>query len=143
MSEEMNRIKKDIECAAADAKKVIAEAAIEAKKVLSDSSNNRGFMDILYKQVSLIMSVLSLGGLIIGAFIFLTRPSNENDTALQLQDQRITAQRQTIDEITKTMQNDTKELKSEVAGLRTEIQANTNQITKLQTIIEERIPIKK
>ena len=93
----------------------------------------------MYRQVSLGLSILAV---FIGAFIYLTAPSKTQDTALQLQDQRITYQQTVIDSITKTQQNDTKEVKSEVEGLRREIQLQTNQLVKLQTILEERLPSK-
>lgn len=128
---------------AALAVKVIANAKEEALRVSNKESNSSGFSNILYKQISLGMSVISLVGIVLGGFIYLTNPTNDNDTALQLQDQRITSQQMTIDDLNLTMQNDTKELKNEVAGLRAEIQVATGEIIKLSTIINERIPVKK
>jgi uncharacterized coiled-coil protein SlyX len=95
---------------------------------------------VLYNEVSL---VFAIGAFILGAYIYVTKPGAQNDVAIQLQEQRITAQRTTIDELTKTQQNEVKEVKNEIAGLRTEMQALTNSVVKLQTIIEERIPPKK
>lgn len=111
-------------------------------QVKIEQPGGKGFSDYLYRQISLGMSIISLIGMVLGGYIYLNNPTRDNDTALQLQDQRITAQRTTIDELTKTAQNDTKELKSEITGLRTEVQAATNQIVKLQTILEERLPAK-
>jgi len=99
-----------------------------------------GISDILYKQVSFWLSVFAI---VFGAFIYISAPSRDNDTALQLQDQRISAQQKTIDGLNLTQQNDTKELKNEVAGLRTEMQLLTNSVVELKTIINERIPSKK
>jgi hypothetical protein len=109
------------------------------KKKSNDENSNK-FSDIIYKQISLYLSIV---GIAIGAFIYLTSPTQKNDTALQLQDQRITSQQKIIDDLNLTQQNDTKELKNEVAGLRTEIQTATIKITELTTIINERIPVKK
>ena len=95
--------------------------------------------NVLYREVSFWLSVI---GIAFGAFLYITGPSRDNDTALQLQDQRISAQQKTIDGLNLTQQNDTKELKNEVAGLRQEIQAETIRITQLTTIINERIPKK-
>jgi hypothetical protein len=134
---------KAIAGAAEQAKVLIATDAAKAVKIEEKRTNGNGFMDILYKQISLGMSILSVFGLVLGIFIYITGPTKDNDTALQLQDQRITAQRTTIDELTKTAQNDTKELKSEIVGLRTEVQTATNKIVELSTIINERIPAKK
>ena len=92
---------------------------------------------VLYNEVSLVVAV---GAFILGAYIYVTEPGAHNDVAIQLQEQRITAQRQTIDKLTETQQNDIKEVKNELVGLRTEVQAITNQVIMLQTIIEERIP---
>ena len=94
---------------------------------------------VLYNEVSL---VVAIGAFILGGYIYVTEPGAHNDVAIQLQEERIAAQRQTIDELTKTQQNDIKEVKNEIAGMRAEVQILTNNITKLQTIIEERIPKK-
>lgn len=130
---------KAIANAAEQAKIVVASDAAKALQVEEKRANGNRFFDILYKQVSFGLTIITI---IIGSFIYLTNPAKDNDTALQLQDQRITAQRETIDELTKTAQNDTEELKSEITGLRIEVQMVTNQIIKLQTIIEERMPKK-
>jgi hypothetical protein len=101
----------------------------------------------LYRQVSLVVGVIALAFTV---YFYLTEPgkhteelSHANDTAIQLMEARIIGQRTTIDELTKIQQNDTKELKNEVAGLRVEMQAGTNQLVKIQTILEERLPQKR
>jgi len=94
----------------------------------------------LYREVSFWLSIL---GLAFGAFIYLTAPSRDNDTALQLQDQRITSQDKTIADLTKVQQNDTQEVKAAVKDLILQIQIQQQEITKLSTIIDERIPKKK
>jgi peptidoglycan hydrolase CwlO-like protein len=99
-------------------------------------------MKVLYNQVAL---VLAICGVAFGIYFKLTEPNahlEANNVAVQLMEQRISAQRVTIDELTKTQQNDMKEIKNEMAGHRQEIQVLTNNIVKLQTIIEERIPKK-
>ena len=95
---------------------------------------------VLYNQVSL---VLAICGVFLGGFIFLTSPSRDNNTALQLQDARIIAQRETIDNLTKIQQNDTQEVKAALKDLILQIQAQQQEITKLTTIINERIPSRK
>lgn len=92
---------------------------------------------LMFNEVSLIVAIC--GG-VLSMFIFLTGLPDDNNVAIQLQQQRITAQEETIATITQTQQNDTKEVKSEIQGLRDEIQALTNCIVKLETIINERIP---
>ena len=135
---------KVIACAASEAKTVVANSAAEASNVIdkrhSVDEKNTSVMGFIYKQFSLGLSVVAV---VIGAFIYLTDPTKDNSTALQLQDQRVTQQQKTIDGLNLTMQNDTKELKNEVAGLRQEMQASTNEIVELKTIIQERIPAKK
>lgn len=92
---------------------------------------------LMFNEVSLIVAIC--GG-VLSMFIFLTGLPDDNNVAIQLQQQRITAQEETIATITQTQQNDTKEVKSEIQGLRDEIQTLTNCIVKLETIINERIP---
>lgn len=96
--------------------------------------------NFLYRQVSF---WLSIGGLVFGAFIYLTAPSRDNDTALQLQAQQIAQQQKTIDSITKTQQNDTQEVKSNLKTLTDKIEQQSITITQLTTIINERIPARK
>ena len=93
----------------------------------------------IFNEISLILAII---GVVIGAFIYLTSPTTENNLALQLQDQRITSQRETIDKLTKIQQNDTQELKQAVRDLVDQIQLQQQDITRLSTIIEERIPKK-
>lgn len=92
---------------------------------------------VLFNEISLVVAVIAV---LIGVFTFITEPDMENDIALQLQDARITSQQKVIDGLTETQQNDIKEVKNEMAGLRTEIQTLTNTITRLDTVIQERIP---
>ena len=132
--------KKDIASAVIDAKNLIASDAARAVKVEEKRTNGNGLMDFVYKQGTL---GVALVGVCFGVYFTFANPTQDNDTAIQLQDQRLTAQRQIIDELTKTAQKDTKELKSEITGLRVEVQTATNQIIKLQTILEERLPLKK
>lgn len=94
----------------------------------------------LYRQVSFWLSIF---GIAFGAFIYLTAPSRDNDTALKLQAQRIETQDVLIAGLTKTQQNDTQEVKSAVKDLILQIQQQQQDITKLTTIIDERIPKKK
>lgn len=107
------------------------------------SKENKRLRDLMFNPISFYVSIFTLLGLIIGGFIYLTQPAEKNDTALQLQEQRIEQQQVVIDRLTKTQQNDTQEVKSEIAGLRTEVQSLTKETVKLQTIIEERIPREK
>jgi hypothetical protein len=102
--------------------------------------NENTIKKVLFNEISFVIAVI---GVVIGVFVFLTDPSTDNNIALQLQDQRITAQRLTIDELTLMQQNEIKEVKGEITGLRVEIQALTNTVVKLSTIIEERIPASK
>ncbi len=94
---------------------------------------------LIFNEISFILAII---GVVLSAFIYLTDPAKENNTALQLQDQRITSQREIIDALTKTQQNDTKELKEAVKDLIDQIQLQQQDITRLSTIIEERIPKK-
>ncbi len=95
---------------------------------------------VLYRQVSLAIGIIAV---IFSVYLFLAKPGKDNDTAIQLLQERVTAQRTTIDALTLTQQNDIKEQKNELSGLRTEIQVLTNNIVKLETIINERIPARK
>jgi hypothetical protein len=147
--------KEEICNAATDAVRVIAQAANEATKVISAATaeaskvssqktvreNQMGTVaSFIYKQLSLGLSIM---GVVIAGFIYLTDPAQDNDTALQLQEQRITAQREVIDGLTKTQQNDTQEVKKAIENTNLQMQIQSTAITKLSTIIEERIPAKK
>lgn len=138
IAEAMREALKTLASEAQTAKQVIATDAGKAVQIIKD--NNGGFVSILYKQVSLILGIC---GTVLAGFIFLTSPGTENDTALQLQDQRITSQQTTIDIITKTQQNDTQELKGNVKILTDKIELQSVEIAKLTTIINERIPARK
>jgi len=123
---------------AREAKKVVATDAAQAVKVIE--SDNTGVSSFIYKQLSFGLSIL---GIVIGAFIYLTNPTKDNNTALQLQDQRISSQRITIDELTKTSQNDTQEVKAAVRDLVSQVNANNIAIEKLSVILQERLPANK
>jgi hypothetical protein len=131
---------KAIAGAAEQAKILIATDAAKAIKVEEKRSNTGGIFDVLYKQVSFYLSIITI---VIGGFIYLTNPTQDNDTALQLQDQRITAQRETIDTLTKTAQNDTVEVKKAMQDLEVKITDLEISITRIQTTLEERLPVKK
>lgn len=105
-----------------------------------ENNNENKVIKFIYNQVSLIFAIC---GVAFSIYFFLSSPTQENNVALKLADQRITMQQKTIDEITKTQQNDIKEMKNEVAGLRSEIQLLTNNVTALTVIIDERIPYRK
>lgn len=128
---------------AIDAKHLIAVDAATAANVIEKkriaAENIEGISNFIYKQGTLAVAVV---GVCFGVYFTFANPTKDNDTALQLQDQRISSQQKTIDGLNLTQQNDTKELKNEVAGLRTEMQTQTNKITELSTIIQERIPEK-
>ena len=94
---------------------------------------------IIFNEVSLILAII---GTVLAAFIYLTNPTQHNNTALQLQDQRINSQREIIDNLTETQQNDTKEVKEAIKDLIDQIQLQQQDITRLTTIIDERIPKK-
>lgn len=136
--EEMRSALRTIASEAQTAKGVIATDAAKAVQVIKEDSS--GFMGVLYKQVSLILGIC---GTVLAGFIFLTSPSTSNNTALQLQDQRITSQQTTIDTLTKTQQNDTQEVKANIALMTTKIELQSVEIAKLSTIISERIPARK
>lgn len=121
-------------------KVMLADDAIKALKVEEKRADSSGFMDFIYKQGTLGVAII---GVAFGVYFTFANPTQDNNTALQLQDQRITGQQKTIDGLNLTSQNDIKELKSEISGLRIEVQTATNQIIKLQTILEERLPVKK
>ena len=101
------------------------------------TNNESKLRKFLFNQVSLGIALVSV---VISSFVFITAPSGENSVALQLQEQRIVAQRETIDSITKTQQNDTQEVKRALEALVIQLQLQGNEIIKLTTIIEERIP---
>lgn len=135
----MREALRTLACEADNAKRLLANDAEKAVKIIEvdKKADSASVSSFIYKQLSFSLSII---GIVIGAFIYLTDPTKDNNTALQLQDQRITGQQQIIDGLTKTAQNDTKEVKSEMVGLRQEMQAQTNKIVELSTIISERIP---
>jgi hypothetical protein len=132
---------KAIAQAANDATKVVAAAAAEATKVSNkkceDDNNANVFTSFIYKQGTLIVAIV---GVCFVVYFTFANPAKDNDTALQLQEQRIVAQEQTITTITKTQQNDTQEVKANIAALTVQVNNNNIVIEKLSTIIEERLP---
>ena len=102
---------------------------------MSDEKNH--ITELLYKQVSFWLSIVAI---ILGGFIYLTNPVGNNETALKLQDQRITSQRETIDTITKVQQNDVQELKSKITDLESSVNELSENVAVLTAIINERIP---
>lgn len=128
----------------AEAMKVILSASDLAKKTIEKNENEskkatRG-SDLLYKQISLATGVCGLVGVVIMGYLFIANPTRDNDTALQLQEERISAQRATIDELTKVQQNDTQEVKGAIKDMILQIQQQSEDIVQLSTIINERIP---
>jgi septal ring factor EnvC (AmiA/AmiB activator) len=83
---------------------------------------------------------LSVTAIIFSGFLYITKPTQKNDTALQLQHQQIQQQQDIIDKITKIQQNDTQEVKSELKEVRREQGELKEEVIKLQTILEERLP---
>lgn len=144
IAEAMREALRTLESEKIDAKRLLAYDAGEAVKVIEtkkETDKDAGSLqNILYRQVSLILSIC---GVVLGAFIFLTSPGTKNDTALQLQEQRIESQDATILALTKTSQNDTQEVKLNVSNLTLKIEQQSVEIAKLTTIIAERIPAKK
>ena len=117
----------------------IDQVTNKEQQIINHSVDPTKVTNILYRQISLGLSIL---GVLFGAFIYLTAPSRDNDTALQLQEQRISSQQTTIDTITKTQQNDTQEVKKAIENTNVQLQLQAQEITKLTTIIDERIPKK-
>ena len=138
-----------IEDAAAEAVKVLSRAADEAAKVVAKSAadalktSKDGGNNNLLKQISLWTGVGGFIGMIIMGYLFISNPGRDNNMFLKLQEQRIVDQQKTIDTITKTQQNDTQEVKVAIKDLTIQMQFYSNEITKLETIINERIPAKK
>lgn len=89
------------------------------------------------------LAVVSIVSITISVVMFLLGPSMTNKTALLLQEERISAQRKTIDELTKVQQNDTQEVKASVKELKDTLEEVEIQVSQLTTIINERIPAKK
>ena len=112
--------------------------AINPKQIIINTKQGKtNTENFLYRQVSFWLSVM---GIAFAAFIYLSAPAKDNDTAIQLQAQQIAEQKETITTITKTQQNDTQEVKKALENTNTQLQLQSNEITKLSTIIEERIP---
>lgn len=95
---------------------------------------------LIFNEISLIFAI---SGMVLSAFIYLTSPQKEQNVAIELLRAQVVAQERTIETITKTQQNDTHEVKTNLEALRKETQELRENIVKLGTIIEERIPKKK
>lgn len=104
-----------------------------------DTNGESKIRKILFNEVSLIIGVIAV---VLSSFIYLTNPHTVTDTALKLQEERIAAQRSTIDSLTKTQQNDTQEIKAELNRMNQEIEEVCISIKALEVIIDERIPKK-
>lgn len=92
---------------------------------------------------SKVVTVCFIVSTTVAVIMFFLGPSMTNKTALQLQEQRIVAQRETIDSLTKTQQNDTQEVKLELSNLNDKVEDLETNMAQLITIINERIPAKK
>lgn len=95
---------------------------------------------VIFNEVSLMIAIV---GVVSSLIFWVVNPQRDNDVAIQLQEERIAAQRTTIDSLTLTQQNDIKETKNEMAGLRSEVQDLRLSIKALEVIINERIPAQK
>ena len=135
--------KSGIATAADNAVKLIASALAQATKVAdkktSDENNAGAFMGFIYKQGTLIVAIV---GVCFGVYFTFANPSQDNDKALALQQQRVDAQAGTIVDLTKTQQNDTQEVKKAIENTNTQLQLQALEIRQLTTIIDERIPKK-
>lgn len=103
---------------------------------------------ILFNEVSFILGVVAV---VLSAFIYLTNPQNNTDKiinavnaelkqheALQAEQDKIIAERLNL-----ISQGDIKDLKADLLENRTQIDTLRLEIVKLETIIQERFPIKK
>ncbi len=95
---------------------------------------------VLFNEITFIIAIVAALSSVI---YWVQNPQQKNDVAIQLQDQRITSQQKTIDELTKTQQNDIQEVKKGLTELEDQVEILNKDIVKLQTIIDERIPKKK
>lgn len=99
------------------------------------------FKKLLYNEVTLVIAVI---GITVGVFNYINNPQQQIQSAFDkyqaLQEQRDTT-------ITKELQvireGDLKDLKADILENRNQVDKLTNAITKLETIIQERIPAKK
>ena len=106
-------------------------------KTWSNGNIQSSFTKVLYNQITFIIAIV---GVVVGVTTWVKDMPQENNVALQLQEQRIVAQRDTIDSLTKTQQNDTQEVKLILQQQGDKLEDLCLSVEKLTTIVEERIP---
>jgi hypothetical protein len=140
--------KKDITSAALDAKTLIASDAAKAIKLEETRNNAGGFMDFVYKQGTLAVAIV---GVCFGVYFTFANPQKNSDKIIAEVNANLTKHEavQTLSDEALTSQiklmreGDLFDLKRDVIENRTQIDILIKEIVKLETIIQERIPVKK
>jgi len=111
------------------------------KNIIENNGNGESkIRKVIFNEVSLIIALV---GVVSSIIFWVVNPQRDNNVAIQLQEQRISAQELIINKLTETQQNDIKEVKTEIVGLRSEVQDLRVGIKALEVIINERIPARK
>lgn len=92
---------------------------------------------VLNKEVTMVVSIVAIVAAVIG---YVTVPERANKEQIEYLRAEIAKNQALADALTKTQQNDLHTLEGNYAKLNDALLAQTLQITRLTTIIEERIP---
>jgi hypothetical protein len=90
--------------------------------------------------INLIVSGLTLIGIIIAVYKSIHKPDEDADKRIALLKDQLISERKTTDMAIQTTQNCLHSLEKEVAGHRTEVVNMGKELVRLATIIEERLP---
>ena len=95
---------------------------------------------VLFNEVSLIFSIT---GVVLASFIYLTRPQQDANIAIEILKAQNAKQDETISGLVANQKNDLHTLEQKMTDENTKIETLTVSVAELRTIIEERIPKKK
>lgn len=99
-----------------------------------------GIRQIFVKEIALIISVVSIA---FGVFSYVTTPERANKEQLEYLKGVIEKNQTVQDTLTKTQQNDLHTIEGKLEQQNVLIQDLTNQLTRLETILSERLPVAK
>lgn len=97
-------------------------------------------MEFNYQNITFILATLSLLGVVFSIYKHFKDPDVEADKRLCLVEQMLKTERDKNDTLTATQQNHLHTIESKVDKNNENIKSLTNEIVKVSTILEERLP---
>ena len=104
-------------------------------------TNSESFVrKILFNEVSLFLALI---GAVLSVFVYITKPQQSADVAIEVLKSQNEAQDKTIDDLITNERNDLHTVQEKLDAQNVQIQSLMVEIGQLQSIIDERIPKKK